>query len=165
MNIFYLSSDPETAAQMACDKHVIKMILETAQLLYTAQHLSDNNLYDCPYQPYKVAHKNHPSAIWARSSMDQYNWLCQLGLAYCDEYKFRYGYDKEHSSHKHLIWLYNNPPVLDYNGFIEPPQCMPEQYKDYDDCIQAYRNYYIGEKLPFAKYTVREVPYWLEDYF
>jgi hypothetical protein len=164
MNIFYLSSDPETAAQMACDKHVIKMILESTQLLYTAQHLNENSLYDCPYQPYKIAHKNHPSAIWTRSSMDHYNWLCQLALAYCDEYKYRYGYDKEHSSEKHLVWLYNNPPVLDYDGFIDPPQCMPEQYKDYDDCVQAYRNYYIGEKLPFARYTNREIPYWLEDY-
>jgi hypothetical protein len=164
MNIFFLSRNPEVAATMACDKHVVKMILETTQLLYTAQHLNDNNLDECPYVVYKIAHKNHPSAIWTRSSMDHYMWLCELGLAYCDEYRHRYGSYKEHSCEKHLRWLYQNPPQIEYNGFDDPPQCMPDKYKD-EDCVDAYRNYYIGEKLPFAKYTNCEVPYWLEEYF
>jgi len=163
MNIFYLSSNPEEAARMACNKHVVKMILESTQLLYTAQHLSNGPLELCPYTPYKIAHKNHPCAIWARSNIDNYNWLCQLALAYCEEYKYRYGYDKEHSCEKHLVWLYNNPPPLSYERFYEPPQCMPDQYKT-DSCIQAYRNYYIGEKLGFAVYTNRDIPYWLDGY-
>lgn len=163
MNIFFLSANPEEAARMACNKHVVKMILESTQLLYTAQHLSNGPLEICPYTPYKIAHKNHPSAIWTRSSIDNYNWLCHLALAYCDEYKHRYGYDKVHSCEKHLVWLYNNPPPLSYERFYEPPQCMPDRYKS-DDCIQAYRNYYIGEKLGFAVYTNREIPYWLDGY-
>lgn len=164
MNIFYLSSDPEEAARMACDKHVIKMILESTQLLYTAQHVTDpDNLSNCYLKPYGVTHKNHPSAIWARSSYDNYMWLCQLALAYCEEYRYRYGSSKKHACENHLEWLYNNPPSLPNDGFWQPPQCMPDQYKG--DCsIDAYRRYYIGEKLSFVRYTNREAPYWLEDY-
>jgi hypothetical protein len=163
MNIFYLSNCVRTAAEEACDKHVVKMILETTQLLYTAQHIY-GDLDGCPYTPYKIAHKNHPSAIWCRSSMENYLWLCELGIAYCEEYRHRYGYEKEHSCEKHLRWLYTNPPDVEYNGFWEPPQCMPEEYKVEDDAVQAYRNYYIGEKLGFIRYTNRDAPYWLEPY-
>lgn len=166
MNIFFLSDDPVEAARMACDKHVVKMILESTQMLYTAMHCTRGGKYlldTCPYTPYKIAHKNHPSSIWARSSLANYNWLCELALAYADEYRFRYGSHKEHACEKHLNWLYENPPDLPEYDFEEPPQCMPDQYKD-DSCVEAYRNYYIGEKLSFVKYTRREVPYWLEDY-
>jgi hypothetical protein len=164
MNIFYLSANPEEAAKMACDKHVVKMILESTQLLYTAQRLSEpNKLEESPYVPYKIAHKNHPSAIWTRASIQNYKWLCELALNYCLEYKFRYGEEKEHSCQKHLIWLEKNPPSLQDIPFVEPPQCMPDQYKQ-ESCIEAYKAYYIGEKLGFAKYTRREVPEWLIEY-
>ena len=163
MNIFYLSPDAIEAARMACDKHVVKMILESTQLLYTAQHVAGGNLDYCPYTPYKIAHKNHPCAIWCRTTIENYNWLCELALAYCEEYKHRYGYHKEHSCEKHLVWLYSNPPPIPWDGFQEPPQCMPEQYKS-RSCVQAYRNYYIGEKLGFVRYTNREVPDWLDGY-
>lgn len=163
MNIFYLSDNPQEAAEMACDKHVVKMLLESTQLLYTAQHLSSSCIELCPHQPYKVAHKNHPSAIWARSSYDHYMWLCELGLAYCDEYRFRYGRHKEHACERHLLWLYDNPPELPYNGFEEPPQCMPDDYKQ-ESCIEAYRSYYIGDKLSFVAYTNRDAPCWIQPY-
>jgi hypothetical protein len=161
MNIFYLSANPEEAARMACDKHVIKMILESAQLLYTAQGLAVvNNLDTNPYTPYKPTHKNHPSAIWTRESIQHYNWLCDLALAYCSEYKFRYGEEKEHACEKHLLWLKKNPPEMEDKEFKQPPQCMPEQYKQ-ESSIEAYRAYYIGEKLGFVKYTKRYPPEWI----
>jgi hypothetical protein len=161
MNIFYLSSNPEEAAKMACDKHIIKMILESTQLLYTAQGLAFVNKLDTnPYTPYKPAFKNHPCAIWTRESLLHYQWLCDLALAYCGEYRFRYGENKEHSCEKHLLWLRQNPPEMDNKEFKEPPQCMPEQYKR-DSCIEAYRAYYIGEKLGFVKYTNRAPPDWI----
>ena len=163
MNIFYLSSVAEIAAQMACDKHVVKMILETTQMLYTAQHVCPSNLDESPLTPYKIAHKNHPSTIWARSSLENYNWLCALGLWYCEEYKYRYGYHKQHACEQHLRWLHENPPTLPDYPFTEPPQCMPDQYKT-ESCIEAYRNYYIGEKLGFIRYTNREAPDWLAPY-
>jgi hypothetical protein len=62
MNIFYLNSDPERAAQLQYNKHVVKMILESAQLLCSAHIMLDSEI-DVPY---KLTHKNHPSAIWVR---------------------------------------------------------------------------------------------------
>jgi len=164
MNIFFLSFSPEESAIFACDKHVIKMILESTQLLYTAQGLSlVNNLEDNPYTPYKPTHKNHPSAIWTRESIHQYNWLCELALEYCKEYKYRYGEGKEHACQKHLIWLKENPPGLPDIPFKQPPQCMPDKYKQ-ESSVEAYRAYYIGEKLGFIKYTRREPPLWIFEY-
>lgn len=166
MNIFYLSPSAKEAAIQACDKHVIKMILESTQLLYTAQHLSPNKLEESPLKPYKIAHKNHPSAIWTRSSIHNYKWLCDLALNYCEEYKFRYSTEenpKEHSCQKHLEWLVVNPPELADIPFVEPPQCMPDKYKN-ESCVVAYRQYYLGEKMGFVRYTKRTPPDWILPY-
>ena len=45
MNIFYVDKDPKTAAKMMCDKHIIKMILESAQMLCTAKRVLDGTEY------------------------------------------------------------------------------------------------------------------------
>ena len=76
MNIFYLDSRPDTAAEMHCDKHCVKMILEYAQLLSTAHRVLDGD--DAHPDLYKIAHKNHPSTRWTRSSEDHYVWLYEL---------------------------------------------------------------------------------------
>ena len=65
MNIFVLDNDPFKAAEYQCDKHVVKMVLETAQLLCSAHETA----------PYKRTHYNHPCAIWTRSSLSNYMWL------------------------------------------------------------------------------------------
>jgi len=89
MNIFFLSLNPQEAARLHCDKHVVKMILETTQLLYSSHWiLNPENL---PENAYKLAHKNHPCSIWVRSSITNYMWLASLGLWLCEEYKYRYG--------------------------------------------------------------------------
>ena len=62
MNIFYLHEDPATASTYMYDKHVVKMILESAQMLCTAHHHYGNG----DNVPYKKAHYNHPSSVWAR---------------------------------------------------------------------------------------------------
>ena len=69
MNLFYLDRDPVEAARMQCDRHVVKMILETAQMLSTA-HIE----LDGKQVAYKATHKNHPSTVWVRSSSLAYNW-------------------------------------------------------------------------------------------
>ena len=74
MNIFYLDSDPYVAAKMHCDKHVVKMILESAQMLSTAHRVLDGDEYADERGLYKMAHKNHPSTIWVRTSTD--NYMC-----------------------------------------------------------------------------------------
>jgi len=90
MNIFYLNSDPERAAQLQYNKHVVKMILESAQLLCSAHIMLDSEI-DVPY---KLTHKNHPSAVWTRQSRSNYAWLYFHMMALGKEYKKRY--NKEH---------------------------------------------------------------------
>ena len=104
MNIFYLHQDPVKAAQYQYNKHVVKMILESAQMLCTAHHCIDTEFADVPY---KIAHKNHPSTVWARRSANNYEWLYHHFVALSAEYKRRYG--KDHLSYikcKDKILLY-----------------------------------------------------------
>jgi hypothetical protein len=89
VNIFYLDKSPVLAAQMQVNKHVVKMILESAQLLCTSHHMCPK--HDLPEKFYKKTHYNHPSAIWARESVDNYKWLCEHAMALCEEYTYRYG--------------------------------------------------------------------------
>jgi len=86
MNIFVLHESPVAAAKMHCDKHCVKMVLETAQLLSTAIHMTGGE-----YGPYKPTHKNHPCSIWARTSKANFGWLKHLGMELCWEYSYRYG--------------------------------------------------------------------------
>ena len=94
--------------------------------------------------PYKMAHKNHPSTVWARRSANNYEWLYHHFVALSKEYTKRYG--KEHLSYTKCKDKVNIlPGGLAYSGLTDMPQCMPDKYKD--KCsIQAYWNYYIGEK-------------------
>ena len=139
MNIFMLHWNPRQCAQMHCNAHVIKMILETCQLLCGAHHMT-NSTFD---PPYRLTHKNHPCAIWVRESKPNYEWLCQLGCALCDEYNYRYG--KLHKCEIPLRALRLNIPPLPDKGFTLPAQAMPDEYKCYDP-VEAYRAYYAGEK-------------------
>lgn len=140
MNIFYLHSIPQIAAIYHCDKHVVKMIIETAQLLATAHHELGNG----DKVTYKPTHKNHPSAVWARSSRLHYMYLVTLGLSLCKEYTKRYG--KEHSVEKYFRTELNaHPPSLVFSGWSDPPQCMPDECKT-KDTVQAYRQYYRHKK-------------------
>ena len=158
MNIFYLDSDPVKAAQIQYNKHVVKMILESAQMLCTAHHHYDNG----DYVPYKKAHYNHPSTIWCRQNKNHYRWLYNHMIGLGQEYEDRYG--KTHLSiTKCKGPLFTYPVDIPEGKFEQPPQCMPDEYKD--KCsIQAYWNYYIGEKHTVANkdekiYT--EIP-WVE---
>jgi hypothetical protein len=107
--------------------------------------------------PYKLTHKNHPSCIWARSSLSNYRWLVKLAKELCREYTKRY--KKTHKTEEKIDWLMKNEPSIPDMGFIEPPQAMPEQYYR-EDSVEAYRGYYIGEKVSFAKWKNSEIPYW-----
>ncbi len=155
MNIFYIHKKPENCAKMHCDKHVTKMVLETAQILCTC-HWKNNSK-----APYKPTHKNHPCVIWTEKSLKNYIWLCKLGLELCKEYTHRY--KKIHKSEEVILWCYKNKPNLKRGNFSQPFQAMPEKYKE-KNTIEAYRNYYIGEKLKFAKWTKRKAPDWIKKY-
>ncbi|MBT61119.1 MAG: hypothetical protein CMA63_06190 [Euryarchaeota archaeon] len=162
MNIFYLDEDPKMSAQWQCDKHVVKMILESAQLLSTAHRELDGDDWGDEVGLYKSTHKNHPSAVWARSSKPNYDWLYDHFCALCDEYRYRYG--KEH-----LTWrkfsdvLDYAPPSILHTKFEAPPQCMPDPYK-HSMTVKAYRNYYTLDKSTkewFCYKKGRCRPWWL----
>lgn len=165
MNIFFLHIDPKKCAQMHVDKHVVKMILESVQLLCSAHHMSnkDNTIYK---PPYKLTHKNHPCSIWVRKSLSNYNWLLELTKELCLEYSFRYG--KIHKSQSYLNELNINKPDIEDIGFTLPPQAMPETYKiqtiDINDVIEAYRQYYFYEKNHILNWKNRNKPSWIIEY-
>ena len=141
MNIFYLDKDPAKAASYFYDKHKVKMILESAQMLCTAHHHYGNG----DNVPYKKAHYNHPSTIWCRQNSSQYMWLYDHMIALGKEYTKRYN-----KTHLTIIKckdvLKQLPPAIPDSTFTEPPQCMPDEYKVQDDSVSAYWNYYENEK-------------------
>jgi hypothetical protein len=154
MNIFFLDMDVKKCAEYHCDKHVVKMILETAQLLCSAHHLISNGSEEVPY---KLSHKNHPCSIWVRESLSNYLYLCELGLELCKEYTYRY--EKRHKSQDVIEWCIINKVQICDKGVTEPPKAMPDEFK-VKDVVQSYKNYYIGAKSGFAKWKKRETPYW-----
>jgi len=159
MNIFYLNSDPYIAAEKQYNKHVVKMILESAQLLCSAHHMLNSEI-DVPY---KLTHKNHPSAVWTRQSKQNYAWLYFHMLALGDEYTKRYG--KKHLTiSKCEDVLCHTPGSIFDVGLTEMPQCMPDEYKVSGDSVAAYRNYYINEKQNCANLN-KEVLYTKHEEF
>jgi hypothetical protein len=161
MNIFVLDECPIKAAQMQCDKHVVKMILETAQLLCS--------IFPNGEAPYKRTHYNHPCAKWTREKAQNYYWLIVHGQALCEEYAHRYG--KYHKSQYVIDWCRKNIkfemfPVEEYGGWDDNiddhspfPKCMPDDCK-VEDVVQSYRNYYSKHKRHIAKWTKRKQPAW-----
>jgi hypothetical protein len=157
MNIFFLDFNPQKAAEYHCDKHVVKMIIETAQMLYSAHWaLAPEHL---PVGCYRNAHSKHPCSIWVRTSLANYKWLCELGMELCREYTYRY--EKTHKTQAHIEWLIEHPPrPLQGDTITELPQAMPHQYK-HANPVTAYQTYYIESKYRergIVKYTRRSMP-------
>lgn len=146
MNIFVLNSDPVLAAKDQCNKHVIKMVLETAQLLCTAVVMTGGTA------PYRATHKNHPCAIWARQSKENFNWLRRHGLALAAEYTYRYG--KVHKS-AGVIEDLSDKTIPD--GPLTPfALAMPDECKVSGDPVASYRNYYRTDKAKIAEWYATE---------
>jgi hypothetical protein len=148
------------AAQMMCDKHVIKMILESAQMLSTSHRVLDGDKYANNTGMYKMAHKNHPSTIWVRSSLENYTWLYDHMVALMKEYTYRYG--KHHATERLLQPLSGCPVSIPQAGFTDPPMCMPE-YCMSEDVVKSYQTYYIVEKSDFATWKTRTKPEWFNE--
>ena len=109
MNIFYLDRDPKIAAQLACDKHVVKMILESAQMLCTAHRVLDGDEPADHGGMYKMVHKNHPSTIWTRTSEMNYQWHWRYFDSLLKEYTHRYG---KHHATERLRWILRISPSI-----------------------------------------------------
>ena len=155
MNIFILDTDPKLCAEYHNNKHVVKMILETAQLLCGVHHVTESDL-DIPY---KLSHKNHPCSIWVRESLENYYWLCELGLELGKQYTLRYG--KVHKSVSIIEWCIMNEPKLKLDvGFRTPFKlAMPDECKT-DGVVNSYRKYYMIEKRNIADWKVVNTPHW-----
>ena len=151
MNIFVLDRDQQIAAQMACDKHVVKMILETAQMLCTVVHAHGHDA------PYRSTHKKHPCTLWAGKSRANWSWLVAYGLALCAEYTKRYG--KVHKSQSVIEHCSKLKLSFSLSQLTPFAQAMPPQYKN--ECVvTAYQAYYHGEKASFATWKTQPPAWW-----
>lgn len=157
MNIFVLDETPYKCAVAHCDRHVVKMVLETAQILCTAAHLNGGQRV-----AYKPTHSKHPCVQWAAASRDNFAWLIALGNALACEYYRRYG--KTHKSYEVIRGCVGYYTMLPAAGRTPFPLCMPDEYKVAGDAVQSYRNYYLGEKMGFARWEAggAETPDWVQ---
>tara|TARA_A100000172_G_scaffold17395_2_gene9606 strand:+ start:99 stop:815 length:717 start_codon:yes stop_codon:yes gene_type:complete len=178
MNIFFLSTNPELAVLDHCDKHVVKMVLETTQMMCTAHRLLDGDVAADAMGLYKTAYANHPMTKWVRENQFNYAWTYRLLKELCSEYTYRY--DRVHATQsKGILDALQKVPenicLGTETGRTVPPMCMPDKYKNrftgkttFTDVVDAYRRYYItihhylllGEKKDFARWTNRPQPKW-----
>lgn len=151
VNIFVLSEDPAEAARMQCDKHVVKMLLETGQMLCAA--------HEPGVAPWKRTHYNHPCVVWTRASTANYEWLAIHGLELCAEYTRRYG--RRHASEDVLVWCAENVPVNIPEGPLTPfAVAIKNPTYHTGDAVSSYRAYYLGDKKRFAKWRYCSPPDW-----
>lgn len=162
---------------MHCNKHVVKMVLETAQLLSTAHRLLDGaraagvsksgrkqTSWVLPDERresvlYRATHAHHPTAAWVRASREQYAWAFSLFVELLREYSFRYG--KVHACSKLVDALADPPAGIPDAGFADPPTCMPDAFRVSGDAVACYRAYYAEGKKDLLSYKAREAPAWL----
>lgn len=170
-----LDYDPRQSARFHNDKHVVKMILESAQLLSTAHRVLDGTRletkrngrkyiqYNLPTDMdsiYKATHVNHPSAIWVRESAENYQWLFQLFIALLAEFQFRR--NKMHKCDFLVNQLSNLPRNIPKIKMTPIRQAMPDEFH-HEDGVTAYRNYYIRGKSHLAQWTKRKQPDWYKN--
>ena len=154
MNIFVLDTDIKKCAQYHCDQHVVKMILESVQMLCTALNKMGVST------PYKSTHQNHPCVLWVEQSYDNFVWLTGLAKALNAEYRYRFDKTRDHKSMSVL------DEISDYYyescGLTEFAQAMPDKYKVPGNPVRAYRQFHVGEKMHFARWTKRKIPAWVK---
>ena len=152
MNIFAVDHNPVEAARALHDQHVVKMVLETAQILCTVAHSCGVAV------KYKPTHARHPCTLWASETAANASWLYLHGLALAEEYARRFG--RAHASHQVILDAGPHLLVLLPSGPLAPfAQAMPDEYRTHDS-VEAYRRYYRGAKLAKARYTRSERPTW-----
>ena len=185
MNIFVLDQNPGKAAEYHCNKHVVKMILEAGQMLCAAHWMSWLDHYgktrsdfklmrdvkqflkdSVPKEkqpPWGITHVNHPCTIWTRQSLENYNWHLELMGQLLFQYTKRY--EKIHKSSSVYKWLFHNLPLSFPQNTKTPfPICMKEEYKISEDVVECYKNYYIKDKVRFAKWEPRaRMPDWYKE--
>lgn len=176
MNLFVLDRDPRLAARAHCDKHVVKMVLETAQLLSTAHaHFGEASYSDARncfevrgQRVYHPTHQNHPCAVWVRETAANYRWACSLLEALLHEYQRRFG---DRAKKRHKTWdvlpALRTPPRALLRACADRPDAMtpfalamPEAYRS-PDPVASYRAYYRADKSAIAEYRMGDEPEWM----
>ena len=155
MNIFVLDLDIAACARYHADQHVVKMILEGAQMLCTILNTQGVET------PYRSTHQKHPCVLWTGQSLSNWKWLRELTLGLNDEFLYRFRGSSDHRSAS-VVRDLPLPPLVD-RGLTEFVQAMPVQYRVAGDPVQAYRNFYVGEKSAFARWTRRRAPKWYRE--
>lgn len=173
MNIFFLSKSVRRCARWHCDKHVVKMLLEYTQILYTSNHVNGGTSAIQDTAPlcissgmrgYKLHAKNHPSVKWASESLAHYMWLNALALELVREHRYRF--KTMHACKEHLFWLRDHPPpgLLTKSEWLrDPPPAMPAEYRVNQQSVSCYRAYYNGAKRHILTYTKRHFPHILRQ--
>lgn len=179
MNIFYIHENAKQCAEWMVDRHVVKMILETAQMLSTAHRVLDGHMIEQQVSMngtrknvkvwklddwrddvlYKATHINHPSAIWVRQSDANYRWLHDHLVALLDEYTHRYG--KTHKCQSLCEPLKNPPLNIPTGSFTQPTVAMDSSFVISNDAVLNYQNYYKHGKKHLFSWTKRQKPDWL----
>lgn len=161
---------------MHCDRHVVKMIIEYAQLLSTAHRIRDGQEYydltannrkikrwrlpdDREQRLMKASHVNHPSNVWARANHLNYKWLYEMWVHLLDEYTYRYG--KVHACARLKDDLAKLPEKIPVGlSETEPTPAMPDDCKITNNSLASYHKYYNEKKTRFARWTKRPAPNW-----
>ena len=184
MNIFYVHKDPIISATMLIDKHVVKMIVESAQMLSTAHRMIDGTQYTGKTKTgrnikrwrhpnsnmdnvlYKACHTGHPSTLWVMENAYNYHWLYKHMIALNDQFKLRYGHVKDHSTITLLKEILMYPPKnISLNKLpTDPTPAMPDDCKIPGDVVGSYRKYYIEHKQSFASWkSPGKMPTWYSE--
>jgi hypothetical protein len=153
VNIFFLDQDHKLAAQAHNDKHVVKMILESAQVLSTVCRAHG---YDVGY---KSTHARHPCTLWAGKNASNFLWLANLASHLNTEWRWRFTHFKDHKSFDVIKTLPDPYSFLPDEPMTTPALAMPDDCKC-DDPVESYRNYYRQYKQHLAKWTRRGQPEW-----
>jgi hypothetical protein len=140
------------------DSHVVKMVLESAQMLSTTHRILDNPPDNAPY--YRATHANHPCSVWVRQSSEHYDWLFNHFMALCSEYTYRY--EKIHKCQNMSDLLKQVPKNISNTPFVDPPSCMAEEFKIDENPVLNYQNYYKYGKSHIHKWKHRSPPQWIE---
>ena len=162
---------------MHCNKHVVKMIIEYAQLMSTAHRMIDGTEYndlsingrrikrwrhpELDDVLMKASHVHHPSNVWVRQCNENYQWLYHMWLFLTKEYTHRYG--KTHACARLIPILRCIPKNIPRGEFTEPTPAMPDECKIANNSLASYHKYYIEKKVRFAKWTNREAPLWYSN--
>lgn len=173
MNIFILDKDPVISASYHCDKHVVKMLVESAQMFGSTHWFMNGftskkqilNIETDIWQnfprskPYGIGFMNHPCTKWLRSSSENYNWQMMHANALYEEYRKRYG--REMNISRILKWFSeaSKQYIFPQNSMTPFALAMNVEFK-VDDAVESYRNYYRAKKRNFAKWKYTDEPSW-----